>query len=169
MARFTRHVAIAVIGVIAVIAVFEGLRGATAANIFLLAVALAVSAIPEGLRVAMTVALSIAMHRMGLRHVVVRHLPAVEGLGACTVIATDKTGTLTLNRLSVERIWLSGSGDTTPSDPSGALAARSGRARQRAARWQWCASAVTLSISPSSPVPTPMNGVLMRLCWPGAL
>ena len=118
MARFTRHIAIAVIGVIAVIAVLEGLRGATAPDIFLLAVALAVSAIPEGLPVAMTVALSIAMHRMGLRHVVVRHLPAVEGLGACTLIATDKTGTLTLNRLTVERIWLPGSGDTTPSDPA---------------------------------------------------
>jgi calcium-translocating P-type ATPase len=111
MARFTQQVAVAMVGTIALIAVIEIARGATAADIFLLAVALAVSAIPEGLPVAMTVALSIAMHRMGLRHVVVRRLPAVEGLGACTLIATDKTGTLTLNRLSVASLWLPDHGE----------------------------------------------------------
>lgn len=116
MDRFTRHVALAIIGVIAVIAVMESVRGAAAGDIFLLAVALAVSAIPEGLPVAMTVALSIAMHRMGQRHVVVRHLPAVEGLGACTLIATDKTGTLTLNRLTIERIWAPGAGELPPAE-----------------------------------------------------
>lgn len=118
MDRFTRHVAVAILGVIAVIAVLEAVRGAAAGDIFLLAVALAVSAIPEGLPVAMTVALSIAMRRMGQRHVVVRHLPAVEGLGACTLIATDKTGTLTLNRLTVERLWLPGAGELPPTDPA---------------------------------------------------
>lgn len=116
MARFTRHVALAIVGVIIVIALLETSRGAAIGDIFLLAVALAVAAIPEGLPVAMTVALSIAMHRMGLRHVVVRHLPAVEGLGACTLIATDKTGTLTINRLTVERLWIHGAGDLTPTD-----------------------------------------------------
>jgi len=117
MARFTRQLAVAMIGVIAVIAGLEALRGAAAADIFLLAIALTVSAIPEGLPVAMTVALSIAMHRMGLRNVVVRHLPAVEGLGACTLIATDKTGTLTLNRLTVERVWVADVGELAPGDP----------------------------------------------------
>jgi calcium-translocating P-type ATPase len=119
MARFTRHVAVAMVATIAVIAVLEAVRGAAVADIFLLAVALAVSAIPEGLPVAMTVALSIAMHRMGLRHVVVRNLPAVEGLGACTLIATDKTGTLTLNRLTVARLWTPEAGDIIPADPAG--------------------------------------------------
>ena len=118
MARFTRHLAVAMIVTIALIAAMEAIRGATAADILLLAIALTVSAIPEGLPVAMTVALSIAMHRMGLRQVVVRHLPAVEGLGACTLIATDKTGTLTLNRLSVERVWAPNVGERAPSDPS---------------------------------------------------
>ena len=118
MDRFTRHVALAIIGAIAVIALMEAVRGAGAGAIFLLAVALAVSAIPEGLPVAMTVALSIAMHRMGLRHVVVRHLPAVEGLGACTLIASDKTGTLTLNRLAVERVWVPSVGDLSPTAPA---------------------------------------------------
>lgn len=118
MARFTRHLGIAMIVTVALIAAMEVIRGATAADIFLLAIALTVSAIPEGLPVAMTVALSIAMHRMGLRQVVVRHLAAVEGLGACTLIATDKTGTLTLNRLSIERAWVPKGGERVPGDPA---------------------------------------------------
>lgn len=117
MTRFTRHLTIATLAIIALIAGLEAVRGADASDIFLIAIALAVSAIPEGLPVAMTIVLSIAMHRMALRHVIVRRLPAVEGLGACTLIATDKTGTLTLNRLTVERVWLPGHGDTAPDDP----------------------------------------------------
>ena len=73
---------------------------------FLFAIAFAVSAIPEGLPVALTVALSVASHRMSDRHVIVRRLPAVEGLGSCTLIASDKTGTLTANRLKVTGITL---------------------------------------------------------------
>lgn len=120
MAVFSRQVALAMLGIILVIAVLEWLRGAAAADIFLLAVALAVSAIPEGLPVAITVALSIATHRMGLRHVVVKHLPAVEGLGACNVIATDKTGTLTLNQLTIEKVWLPDGTTSDPDDPASA-------------------------------------------------
>jgi calcium-translocating P-type ATPase len=116
MDAFTRHIALGVLVLIAAIAGLEVLRGAGLADILLLAIALAVSAIPEGLPVAMTVALSISVHRMGLRRVVVRHLPAVEGLGACTLIATDKTGTLTVNRLSIETVWLPGIGRTMPRD-----------------------------------------------------
>jgi Ca2+-transporting ATPase len=119
MARFTRHLAVAMIAVILVIAGLEALRGVAAADIFLLAIALTVAAIPEGLPVAMTVALAMATHRMGLRHVLVRHLAAVEGLGACTLIATDKTGTLTLNRLTIERLWVRDQGELSPGDPAG--------------------------------------------------
>ena len=81
----------------------------------------------------MTVALSVAMHRMGLRNVVVRQLPAVEGLGACTLIATDKTGTLTVNRLTVERVWTPEDGDIAADDRARRAAARRRLACQRAA------------------------------------
>ncbi|MCX8475484.1 MAG: HAD-IC family P-type ATPase [Sphingomonas sp.] len=108
--RLSRQIALAVIVLVAVLSVALLLRGAAAQEVFLLAVALAVSAIPEGLPVAVTVALSTAASRMARRNVIVRDLPAVEGLGACTLIATDKTGTLTMNLLSVEAIVVPASG-----------------------------------------------------------
>lgn len=116
MRRFTNHLAIAALVLINILIIIELLRGATLGEILLLAIALAVSAIPEGLPVAMTVALSIGVHRMAQRNVIVRHLPAVEGLGACTLIATDKTGTLTLNRLTVKSLWTPLDGRLEPSD-----------------------------------------------------
>jgi len=108
MERFTRRVAI-LIGVAAMLMAGVALgRGMPLDEIFLLAVALAVSAIPEGLPVALTVALAISMRRMARRHVIVRRLLAVEALGSCTFIATDKTGTLTVNQLTARRIVFPG-------------------------------------------------------------
>ncbi|UFH60391.1 cation-translocating P-type ATPase [Sulfurovum mangrovi] len=82
--------------------VFGLLKGVDLYTLFLFSVALAVSTIPEGLPVAITVALTSASLAMSKRNVIVRKLAAIEGLGACTLIASDKTGTLTQNRLSVE-------------------------------------------------------------------
>ena len=106
--RFTRRIAILVLAAVAILSVVQFWRGTEFLQIFYLGVALAVSAIPAGLPVAITVALSIASSRMARRHVIVRQLQAVEGLGACTLVASDKTGTLTANVLTAKRIVLPG-------------------------------------------------------------
>ncbi len=107
MEEFTRRIAIAVLVAAAFVAVagvtFGGYR---ISEMFLFGVALAVSAIPEGLPVALTVALAIGTTRMAKRGVIVRRLTAVEGLGSCTLIASDKTGTLTCNELTVREVRL---------------------------------------------------------------
>ncbi len=104
MERFARVVGGATLGLAAVLVLIGILRGQPFGELLLGAVALAVSAIPEGLPIALTVALAVAVSRMARRRVVVRNLPAVEALGSCGVIATDKTGTLTRNELTLERI-----------------------------------------------------------------
>ncbi len=112
MERFTHVIAVAVLVAAASIGTLGvAIGGYSVSAMFMFAVALAVSAIPEGLPVAMTVALAIATTRMAKRGLIVRRLTAVEGLGSCTLIATDKTGTLTCNELTVREVCLP-DGDT---------------------------------------------------------
>jgi magnesium-transporting ATPase (P-type) len=107
MERFARAVAVAIVAGVAGVALLGmALHGYTLGQMFTFAVALAVSAVPEGLPAALTVALAIATHRMARRGVIVRRLAAVEGLGSCTLIASDKTGTLTCNELTVREVRL---------------------------------------------------------------
>ena len=106
LARFGRQVALVVVG-LALLLVGAGLLADGAERfleIFLLAVALAVAAVPEGLPAALTFALALGVQRMAGRRAVVRRLDAVESLGAVTVIAVDKTGTITENRLEVREV-----------------------------------------------------------------
>ncbi len=107
MERFSGQISVIILFVCAIIALVEFSRGSSVIEVFFLAVALAVSSIPEGLPASLTVALSVGMSRMAKRNVIIRKLPAVEGLGSCTLIASDKTGTLTVNKQTVKVLYLS--------------------------------------------------------------
>jgi len=96
------------LGVAVVTLILGLLRGLVFQDIFMFALASAVSSIPEGLPAVMSITLAVGVSRMAKRNAIIRRLPAVDALGAATVICTDKTGTLTANQMTVQQVMAGG-------------------------------------------------------------
>ncbi len=108
LAQLGKYLGFLSLAACAVIFVIGLANGIPALEIFMTAVSLAVAAIPEGLPAIVTIVLSIGVQRMVKRNAIIRRLPAVETLGSASVICSDKTGTLTQNRMTLVKAWCSG-------------------------------------------------------------
>ena len=109
LAQLGKYLGIMALAACAIIFVVGLVNGIPVLEIFMTAVSLAVSAIPEGLPAIVTIVLSIGVQRMVKKNALIRRLPAVETLGSASVICSDKTGTLTQNRMTLSKVYLDGS------------------------------------------------------------
>ena len=114
LAQLGKYLGIVALAACAVIFVVGLLNGIPVLEIFMTAVSLAVSAIPEGLPAIVTIVLAIGVQRMVKKNALIRRLPAVETLGSASVICSDKTGTLTQNRMTLTQLWVEGEPDLEP-------------------------------------------------------
>ena len=108
LAQLGKYLGFLALAACAVIFVVGLLNGIDVLEIFMTAVSLAVSAIPEGLPAIVTIVLAIGVQRMAKKNALIRRLPAVETLGSASVICSDKTGTLTQNRMTLVKVWTDG-------------------------------------------------------------
>ncbi|MEM2869705.1 MAG: HAD-IC family P-type ATPase [Thermoplasmata archaeon] len=105
IAQLSRLLLVLVLGLAIVTFAIGTLRGEPVIDMLMTSIALAVAVIPEGLPAAVLITLAIGVSRMARRNAIIRKLPAVETLGSTTVICSDKTGTMTQNRMTVQRVW----------------------------------------------------------------
>ena len=103
--KFGQFIGIVFLAICAVVFFLGLANGMELITIALTAISLAVAAVPEGLLASITIALSLGVNKMANHNAIVRKLTAVEGLGSVTTICTDKTGTLTVNEMTVKRVW----------------------------------------------------------------
>ena len=108
LAQLGKYLGVLALAACAVIFIVGLANGLPAIEIFMTAVSLAVSAIPEGLPAIVTIVLSIGVQRLVKKNAIIRRLPAVETLGSASVICSDKTGTLTQNRMTLVQAWADG-------------------------------------------------------------
>ncbi|MBQ9914727.1 MAG: HAD-IC family P-type ATPase, partial [Clostridia bacterium] len=108
LGKYLGFMALVVCGIIFIVGITNGLD---TIDIFMTAVSLAVSAIPEGLPAIVTIVLSIGVQRMVKKNAIIRRLPAVETLGGASVICSDKTGTLTQNKMTMMKVYCDGEAD----------------------------------------------------------
>lgn len=118
---FGKKLSVVILGLCAVLFVLQVVKGGAVADAFLFAVALAVAAIPEALSSIVTIVLAFGTRKMAKEGAIIRKLQAVEGLGSVSIVCSDKTGTLTQNKMTVEHYYIEGkdfpADQIDPADP----------------------------------------------------
>lgn len=141
MAEISKSLSFLCLSVCAIMFGIGLIQGKNMLDMFLTAVSLAVAAIPEGLPAIVTIVLALGVQRMAVRGAIVKKLPAVETLGCASVICSDKTGTLTQNKMTVQELWTPSGGHRRDALLAGCLCSD--------ARLEWKAGAPTASGDPT--------------------